>query len=44
MAIITDRRFRDNVAKRDVSVTSELIRNQASIVAEAKKEGNVASW
>ena len=42
VAIITGRRFRDNLAKRDVRVVNDLTRNQASIVAEAKEEGAVA--
>ena len=41
MAVITDRRFRDNLAKRDVRVVNDLTRNQVSIVAE-EKEGKVA--
>ena len=42
MAIITDRRFRDNLAKRDVRAVNDLTRTQAGIVEEAKKEGKVA--
>ena len=42
MEIITDRCFRNNLAKRDVRVVNDLTQNQTSIVAEAKKEGKVA--
>ena len=37
MAIITDRRFRDNLAKREVRVVNDLTRTQAGSVAETKE-------
>ena len=42
MATITDRRFRDNLEKRDDRMANDLTRDQSSIVTEAKNEGKVA--
>ena len=41
MATITDRRFRDNLEKRDDRMANDLTRDQGSIVTEAKNEGKV---
>ena len=42
MAILTNRKYRDNLEKRGVQVINDLTSRQASVVAEAKKEGKLA--
>jgi archaellum component FlaC len=42
MAVITDREYRDGLKEKGVAVANDLTRKQASMVAEARKEGKVA--
>ena len=42
MAILTNRKYREDLERRGVRVVNDLTRRQASVVAEAKKEGKVA--
>ena len=42
MALIRDRDFRDKLEKTGVRIANDLTRQQASVVAEARKEGKVA--
>ena len=42
MAILSDRKFRDSLERRGVKVVSDLTRQQAEVVAAAKRDGKVA--
>lgn len=42
MSILTNKQYRDSLFKKGVRAVNDLTRNQAKIVAEAKREGNVA--
>lgn len=43
MAILTHRKYRDDLEKRGVQVVNDLTRKQASVMAEARKEGKSPS-
>ena len=42
MAIITDKDFRSKLKEKGITVANDLTRQQASVVAEARKQGKVA--
>ena len=42
IAVLRNRKYRDDLEKNDVRVANNLTKNQARVVAEAKKEGKVA--
>ncbi|XP_076458528.1 meprin A subunit beta-like [Babylonia areolata] len=42
MAVITNRQYREKLKEKGVTVANDLTRKQASVVAEARKEGKVA--